>query len=62
MHHEIFGYTWEEIKTFQQKGSIDRTIKSTLGDYGSDPIGNGKFKMVPSGDIVDFEERQRRLK
>jgi len=30
-------------------------------DTGCDPLGNGKFKMVPSGDIVDFEERNRRL-
>jgi GNAT superfamily N-acetyltransferase len=32
------------------------------GDYGSDPLGEGKFRMVPSGDIVDFEERNKRLK
>ncbi len=32
-----------------------------MKDYGCDPLGNGKFKMVPSGDIVDFEERNRRL-
>lgn len=31
-------------------------------DYGCDPLGNGKFKMVPSGDIVDREERDKRLK
>ena len=30
-------------------------------DYGSDPLGNGMFKMVPSGDVVDLEERNRRL-
>ena len=30
-------------------------------DYGADPLGNGKFKMVPSGDIVDYEERVKRL-
>lgn len=30
-------------------------------DYGADPIGDGKFRMVPSGDVVDFAERQRRL-
>ena len=30
-------------------------------DYGSDPLGGGKFRMVPSGDIVDFDERNRRL-
>lgn len=35
---------------------------SRAGDYGADPIGDGRFKMVPSGDIVDFDERNRRLK
>lgn len=30
-------------------------------DYGADPIGDGTFKMVPSGDVVDFAERCRRL-
>ncbi len=32
------------------------------GDYGCDPLGGGKFKMVPSGDIVDLEEMRKRLK
>ena len=32
------------------------------GDYGADPIGDGTFRMVPSGDIVDLAERNRRLK
>jgi hypothetical protein len=31
------------------------------GDYGADPLGDGRFRMVPSGDIVDFAERCRRL-
>lgn len=31
------------------------------GDYGCDPVGDGTFKMVPSGDIVDATERDRRL-
>ena len=30
-------------------------------DYGSDPLGDGKFKMVPSGDIVTREERDKRM-
>ena len=42
---------------------IRRPINLTKdGDYGADPIGGDKFRMVPSGDIVDFEERNRRLK
>jgi len=31
------------------------------GDHGSDPMGDGTFRMVPSGDIVDAEERDKRL-
>lgn len=30
-------------------------------DYGADPLGDGTFKMVPSGEIVSLEERNRRL-
>ncbi|MDE2102511.1 MAG: hypothetical protein KGL39_35015 [Patescibacteria group bacterium] len=43
---------------------LSRPIPKTAPgkDYGADPLGNGKFRMVPSGDIVDFEERNRRLK
>jgi len=34
---------------------------SRPGDYGCDPLGNGQFRMVPSGDIVGWDERNRRL-
>lgn len=30
-------------------------------DYGADPMGDGTFRMVPSGDIVDYAERCKRL-
>jgi hypothetical protein len=40
---------------------IGKTVRITPGDYGCDPIGNGMFKMVPSGDVVDYAERCRRL-
>lgn len=30
-------------------------------DYGADPVGNGMFKMIPSGDIVSKSERDKRL-
>ncbi len=30
-------------------------------DSGADPVGDGTFKMYPSGDIVNYEERNRRL-
>ena len=32
-----------------------------MNDYGADPLGDGTFRMVPSGDIVDFAERNKRL-
>lgn len=57
----IFGYDWSEIQARQQRGYSGRAIINTPGDYGADPIGDGTFKMVPSGDVVDFDERNRRL-
>ncbi len=38
-----------------------RPIARVDVDYGADPIGDGMYRMVPSGDIVDYEERMRRL-
>ncbi|MEI7639722.1 MAG: hypothetical protein WCJ37_20570 [Syntrophus sp. (in: bacteria)] len=32
------------------------------GDYGSDPLGNGMFRMVPSGDVAEFAERNQRMR
>lgn len=58
---KIFGYDWEEIQNAQQGGSLSKPIASKSGDYGADPLGEGKFRMVPSGDIVHFEERNKRL-
>lgn len=41
---------------------IRRVVPETNGrDSGADPLGDGTFKMHPSGDVVDFEERNRRL-
>ena len=34
---------------------------SKPGDYGADPLGDGTFRMVPSGEVVDLAERNRRL-
>ena len=31
-------------------------------DYGCDPVGDGTFRMVPSGDIVSGEEKESRLR
>lgn len=42
---------------------VDETMPDRIPgkDYGADPIGDGTFRMVPSGDVVTFEERNRRL-
>ena len=59
----IFGKTWEDIQGMQQKRYVPQYIDtSKKGDYGADPLGNGTFKMVPSVDIVDLDERNKRLK
>jgi hypothetical protein len=38
-----------------------RVDTAKAGDYGADPLGDGTFRMVPSGDIVGLDERNRRL-
>lgn len=40
---------------------VSRPIVRRQGDYGADPLGDGTFRMVPSGDVVDYAERCRRL-
>ncbi len=40
---------------------VRKTVVRGPGDHGADPIGDGTFRMVPSGDIVDMAERNRRL-
>lgn len=58
----IFGMSWSDIQTLQQGGNPRRNIVNTPGiDYGADPLGDGTFRMVPSGDIVDWAERCKRL-
>ncbi len=50
-------------RPLDEKGAIIPTLIDTKrqGDHGCDPIGDGTYRMVPSGDIVTFEERCRRL-
>lgn len=31
------------------------------GDYGADPVGDGLHRMIPSGDLVTYDERCKRL-
>ncbi len=59
---KIFGYRWEQIQRAQRGGRLSDSVDiSKTGDYGADPVGDGTFRMVPSGDVVDLAERNRRL-
>ena len=59
---KIVGHDWKDIQAMQGKTHVSRKVDtSRAGDYGADPIGDGTFRMVPSGDIVDMAERNRRL-
>lgn len=59
---KILGYEWEDIQRAQQGDRLQRSIDVTApGDYGADPLEDGTFRMVPSGDIVTLEERNKRL-
>lgn len=64
MTDKILGYDWEQIKAAQMgdASALRKPINTSRGgDHGADPVGDGTFRMVPSGDIVDFAERNRRL-
>jgi hypothetical protein len=39
----------------------ERVNVGSASDHGCDPLDDGTFRMVPSGDIVDREEMRRRL-
>jgi hypothetical protein len=56
------GYTFDVDSmgnTSVRRGGFANT--RAAGDHGADPIGDGTFRMVPSGDVVSYEERNRRL-
>jgi hypothetical protein len=62
MTDKILGHSWGAIQRAQQGGRLHDTIDTSApGDYGADPLGDGTFRMVPSGDVVDYDERCRRL-
>jgi len=54
------GYTIRnDLGGIVQRSHVDTSKK---GDYGADPLPDGKFKMVPSGDVVDAAEKEQRLR
>lgn len=54
---EVLGYRLDE-NLVPVREYTDLTRK---GDYGCDPMGDGTFRMVPSGEIVTYDEMRRRL-
>lgn len=54
----VLGYELDRATLTPVRRPIDT---SKPGDHGADPIGDGKFRMVPTGHIVDLDERNRRL-
>ena len=56
---DALGYSLDPDTLTPVRQQIDT---SKPGDHGADPLGDGSFRMIPSGDVVDFEERNRRLK
>ena len=54
----VLGYELDRstLTPLRRKVDLSRT-----GDYGADPIGDGTYRMVPSGDIVNQTERDKRL-
>ena len=60
--NKIFELSWQQIQDAQQGKDFRQKIDlSDNSDTGADPIGDGSFKMIPSGDIVDLTERNKRL-
>lgn len=57
-HPTVLGYELDRATLTPIKRLID---VHTNEDHGADPIGDGMFRMVPSGDVVDWKERCRRL-
>ena len=55
----VLGYELDRVTLSPIRTPINTARK---GDYGADPIGDGTFRMVPSGDIVSLAERNNRLK
>jgi hypothetical protein len=55
------GYTFDIAANGHTTVRREHVDTSRPGDHGADPVGDGTFRMVPSGDVVSYEERCRRL-
>lgn len=58
-HPSVFGHELDRATLMP----LRRPVKFAQGrDYGCDPIpGTNTYRMVPSGDVVTYAERTRRL-
>ena len=54
----VLGYELDKETLTPIRTTIDL---SKSGDHGCDPLGDGLFRMVPSGDVVDLAEMRQRL-
>lgn len=45
-----------------QRNDVVAAPRYVGADYGCDPLPDGTFRMVPTGDVVDAEEKERRLR
>lgn len=54
----VLGYELDRETLTPIRRAVDL---SNNGDYGCDPLPDGTFRMVPSGDVVDASEKERRL-
>ena len=58
-HPNVLGYDLDRETLTPIRRTVDT---SKVGDYGCDPLGDGMFRMVPSGDVVTADEKRERLK
>jgi hypothetical protein len=56
----VFGYELDRETLTPKRNPLPPLVSGL--DSGADPLGDGMFKMWPSGDVVDWAERNRRLK
>lgn len=55
---KVLGYELDRATLTPKRSSVDLNRQ---GDRGANPLGDGTFRMFPSGDIVDLAERNKRL-
>lgn len=59
LHPTVLGYELDRATLTPLRTPLAALVAGQ--DIGADPLGDGRFRMVPSGDIVDTAERTRRL-